>query len=350
MWLVAAGVSVLAAILTASATAAPAGALTEPKPRIVGGEPATITTHPWHVAVAERQSLREGDQSAFERQFCAGALLAPTVVVTAAHCVYEDGQLLPVRLPIDDCAEGGGFVFPATEFSIIAGRTTLSEPAGQEIDVAEVWFFAGGVDGRPTLHAQSDPAPADPLYRCESNEWDVAVLELSEAASPRPIRIAGPGERSAWEAGRLAEVSGWGTTSETGPKSDTLRSVRIPVVADGTCGSPSSYGPAFSAATMVCAGDLEGGRDACSSDSGGGLVVPLEGGRMRLIGGVSFGDGCGRANKPGVYSRLADNPIRPALGRAVRQLADRDVVGKARKKPGKRRPAGIDPSGRPAKR
>ncbi|MFY0583645.1 trypsin-like serine protease [Cystobacter fuscus] len=52
---------------------------------------------------------------------------------------------------------------------------------------------------------------------------------------------------------------------------------------------------------MVCAGD--GRTDACRGDSGGPLVVTDE--MNSYVGGVvSWGDGCGQANKFGVYTSV----------------------------------------------
>ena len=45
-----------------------------------------------------------------------------------------------------------------------------------------------------------------------------------------------------------------------------------------------------------CAGSLDGSRDACFGDSGGGLMCSGQ-----IAGIVSFGFGCGRRNFPGAY-------------------------------------------------
>ena len=43
------------------------------------------------------------------------------------------------------------------------------------------------------------------------------------------------------------------------------------------------------------------GRDTCSGDSGGPLVCP----GLGLVGGTSWGQGCGRPDQPGVYTEVA---------------------------------------------
>jgi secreted trypsin-like serine protease len=212
---------------------------------IVGGQVAPAI--PWMVALEDTNGAL----------FCGGTLIAEDRVVTAAHCTIERTALVA-----RDRKSG--------EFTVVVGRANLHTTEGREVAVSKVWRH-------PNFH---DVASGD----------DVAVLTLAEPVPYQPVRLgqAMPGA--------MATVYGWGRTGELARPSSVLRQVDLPILADTECArSISGYRPN----AMLCAGYAEGGKDACAGDSGGPIVV-----NGRLVGVVSYGNGCARPGQPGVYTEL----------------------------------------------
>ncbi|MFF0393698.1 S1 family peptidase [Kitasatospora sp. NPDC004615] len=250
----------LPAPLIALGAAAPAAA----QRRIVGGTSASTGDHPWMVALSSRAQFG----SSRSGQFCGGALVTPTKVVTAAHCFYDETTGRPVQRP---------------GLRAIVGRDDLRGSAGREVAVSGVWI--------------------EPNYSFAANSRDVAVVTLAEPQEDRQVlEMVGAGESRPYAVGTPATVFGWGDTRGNGSYSNTLRQVTVPVLSDAACGRAYPGGPdsAYDATSMVCAGEDRGGKDACQGDSGGPLLV---GGR--LAGLVSWGAGCAQAGRPGVYTRIS---------------------------------------------
>jgi trypsin len=146
----------------------------------------------------------------------------------------------------------------------------------------------------------------EPDYLASSGH-DITLLALASNSTKAPTKVAGASEGSLWAAGTMETIAGWGTTSEGGDTPDTLQEAQVPITADATCAAAYSD---FDPATMVCAGYPQGGTDTCQGDSGGPLFGRTAAGDLKVVGATSFGEGCARAGKPGVYARVADTPLR----------------------------------------
>ncbi|WP_171162653.1 serine protease [Streptomyces sp. I05A-00742] len=231
---------------------------------VVGGQEVKTSDVPWVVALASRQrfgSTRSG-------QFCGGAVVGRSTVVTAAHCLTRE------VLGTEPSA--------ATDLRVIVGRDDLRGTAGMELAVRETWV--------------------NPDFNAMSNAGDVGVITLAE---PLPdgyaIAMAQQGE-AVYAANTPAMVYGWGDTQGNGSYSDTLRGAAVLVLGDELCEQayPGGLEGSYDRTTMLCGGWPEGGKDACQGDSGGPLVAD-----GRLVGLVSWGSGCAQPGRPGVYTRIS---------------------------------------------
>jgi hypothetical protein len=280
--------------------------------KIVGGAPTTISEWPWQTAILFDESIVPGD--GFDRQFCGGSLVAPSIVISAAHCFFDVND--------DGAGEDTDHDFDDIFFDVVTGRTTLSSTAGQEIGVSNYFVFTDG-GGTPLYDPDID------------DQFDAVFIQLASNSASQTIKIAGPNEGAVWSPGRTAFATGWGSLSSGGAFPDDPREVQISMISDSTCASGPVYGASglFFPQTMVCAGVLAGGKDTCQGDSGGPLVVPIAGGGFRLVGDTSFGIGCAQPNKPGVYGRIAANPMRDALANGIQTIVGVNVLGSGAQPP-----------------
>ena len=81
----------------------------------------------------------------------------------------------------------------------------------------------------------------------------------------------------------------------------------MPITTDAYCAG--AYGD-FDATSMVCAGYPQGGTDTCQGDSGGPMFGRDAAGALKVVGATSFGEGCARPGKPGVYARVGGAELR----------------------------------------
>ena len=77
----------------------------------------------------------------------------------------------------------------------------------------------------------------------------------------------------------------------------------VPILSNQQC-RKTAYKPSRITDNMMCAGFTEnGGKDACQGDSGGPLQV-VDNKKSHIVGITSWGEGCGKPNYPGVYTRV----------------------------------------------
>uniref|UniRef100_A0A8C3YP45 Complement C1s subcomponent n=1 Tax=Catagonus wagneri TaxID=51154 RepID=A0A8C3YP45_9CETA len=240
--------------------------------RIFNGHPAQKGTTPWIAMLSHLNG----------QPFCGGSLLDSKWIVTAAHCLHQS-------LDSEDPTIHDWDLLSPSAFRIIMGKhwRRRSDENEQSLGIKQIF-----------LHPQYNPM---------TFENDVALVELSDSPVLNdfvmPICLPqGPPQK-----GAMVIVSGWGKQFlQRFP--ETLMEIEIPIVDHRIC--QEAYAPLKKKVTrdMICAGEKEGGKDACAGDSGGPMVtLDRESGQWYLVGTVSWGVDCGKKDRYGVYSYIFYN-------------------------------------------
>jgi len=240
--------------------------------RIIGGEPAEPGEFPWQVGLIRIPSSRVKEKPVLT---CGGALLSTHSVLTACHCLK----------------------LPANRYEVSLGRisSAVDEEDCHEQRFHVVEYFK------------------HPKFNPDTLQNDVAVLSIRSKYGQGvwwndwvlPICLPHPHYHQLYTPGTEGVVTGWGLLEEEDKyMSLNLQHVEVPITSLDYC-NEAYTGLTTLLESQVCAGDREGGRDACAGDSGGPLAVKdVSDDRFYLAGLVSFGMGCGRPEYPGVYSRV----------------------------------------------
>lgn len=232
--------------------------------RIVGGKDTTIQENPWQVALISAEAPAAQPAKGF---FCGGSIYSARWIVTAAHCVDSGTE--------------------AAQVNILHSSADLNSGA-QRVNVDRILYHPNY--GKPEFIA---------------HDYDVAVLRVTSNLPASAIALMSREEESAFIKPKTPlTVTGWGAIREGGDISTKLKLVAVPFVPMDICTQKLVYYKQVNE-RMLCAGSLaQQVGDSCQGDSGGPLTAVVNGKRV-LAGIVSWGDGCNRVNRPGVYSRVA---------------------------------------------
>ncbi|XP_043522584.1 uncharacterized protein LOC122535258 isoform X3 [Frieseomelitta varia] len=231
--------------------------------KVVRGNVASKGSYPWQASIRVRGHSRSN-------HWCGAVIVSPLHVLTAAHCLegYNKGT-----------------------YFVRAGDYNTEMEEGTEIDADIEDYY---------IHEE--------FRKGHRMNNDIALVLLKRRGIPlgkdvMPICL--PSEQAEYPPGLNCTISGFGSV-ETGKSthSKDLRYGWIPLLDQSVCRAGHVYGEGAISDGMVCAGYLDEGIDTCDGDSGGPLVC-LHNGAFTLYGLTSWGQHCGKANKPGVYVRVS---------------------------------------------
>ncbi|KGL78596.1 Ovochymase-1, partial [Tinamus guttatus] len=226
--------------------------------RLTGSEEACPLCWPWHAALKLL-----GDYQ------CDGAVVSPVWLLTSARCVRLSNKPLHWTVTVGD------------------HDRALRESTEQRRRVKAI-----------VVHPNFDPV---------SYDSDIALVQLDApveySTAVRPVCL--PNRTEPLSSSSLCAVSGWGIT-EGGSRAKRLQQTQVPVLENEACERNYYLNhPGGITTRMLCAGfAFARGQDSCQGGSGGPLVCSKENGPFVLHGIASWGAGCTRPKKPGVYSRV----------------------------------------------
>ena len=213
-------------------------------PDVVGGTPVVVGE--WPDCAAVRFGSNIG---------CTGVLVAPTVVLTAAHCI-------------------GGIT------SVYLGTWDLTQTPGETINVVQ-----------------------EIAYPSWWSTYDVGLLILEEPSTVAPRLIAHGCGSDFIVDGADVTVVGWGAIDNWGTSyPDVLMNARTTIVEASCSNLQVGCNPAVSPGGELTAGG--GGIDSCYGDSGGPLYLDTPLGPM-LVGITSraYSTSAGPCGEGGIYVR-----------------------------------------------
>ncbi|XP_072441450.1 suppressor of tumorigenicity 14 protein homolog isoform X1 [Chiloscyllium punctatum] len=231
------------------------------KTKIVGGENAKKGKWPWQVSL----------QMGMYGHICGASIVSNRWLVSAGHC-FQDSDSIRYST--------------SSAWTAYLGLRLMNR--------MNSWIVTRSIN-RIVTH---------PKYDEYTSDYDIALLELKTPVffsdSIQPVCL--PAITHVFSTTSNCYVTGWGVLGEDGELATVLQEASVKIIPLNICNK--LYKNSVTT-RMLCAGYLHGGVDACQGDSGGPLVCLGKRRKWFLAGIVSWGEGCARRNRPGVYTRVS---------------------------------------------
>ena len=270
--------------------------------QIIGGNDANADNWP---GIASLQSI-QGSALFHE---CGATMISESWALTAAHCV-EAARVDTAGRAVQYIPDADGNLVRFGPLILVIGNSDLRRMAAGSV------FPVNRIEVHPDYQPGRPEAGADIALLRISGQWQgpVATLQALPGADENESEflVAGYGNR---EEDSMGERAVSRTGRHLSAPSMRLSEGRVPPVSGAVCraqiqhlireyGLEESHADVtVNAASQICAGD--GFIDSCQGDSGGPLVRYGLTGQPVQVGIVSWGLGCGRAESPGIYTRIS---------------------------------------------
>ncbi|EZA56153.1 Limulus clotting factor C [Ooceraea biroi] len=214
---------------------------------VVNGFQAKVGAFPWHVGIYGKKRMNQYEQ------ICGGTLISNNLVVSAAHCFYDEVYNKPKD---------------ASDYAVAAGKHY------RDWDTKEEYTQKSMVDsirlGGRYMGARGNFAEDIALLKLKT------PFELTTLVRPVCMDWDNLYEREQLQTGQAGKVVGWGKDIK-GESTTSLQEIAMPFVPYQQCLSAVPFDfRGFITSDKFCAGHLNGS-SVCEGDSGGGLSFEKNG-------------------------------------------------------------------------
>ncbi|XP_065314550.1 uncharacterized protein LOC135923629 isoform X3 [Gordionus sp. m RMFG-2023] len=241
--------------------------------RIVGGMPSPPGAWPWQVSIRMRG-----------RHGCGGSLINEIWIISAQHCFNREDKIN--HASINRKKRFG------KQSALVKYRRAYCSSSNRSLS-RQRKSPTGGLGEKTTLY----------LIKSKRYDHDIVLIKMDKPVDfnkfVSPICLIS--NKTTILTYSLCYVTGFGDVRGKG-KESVLNELNLAILDFDHCNSKDYMNHRLSS-NMLCAGG-EVNKDACVADSGGPLACLDEGEkRWDLVGIVSWGIGCGKKDRPGVYTK-----------------------------------------------